>query len=134
MRYTVLLALASILLEAPLHAESESWVQVAGGAFVIHPKELERIHASLQSQVTEAAKVQGTTLPPWRKYLLQYRGEYVKGKRAIEIHGSCERESHVDIRRVFVGDEISDGGTCYFTVFYLVDSGRYSNVAFHGYA
>ena len=134
MKYGVLFALASVLFQAPLHAESESWVQVAGGAFVIGPGELHRIQASLELQVTQAAKAQGTTLPPWRKYLLQYRAKYIRGKRAIEIHGSCEHDSLADVRRAFVGDDISDGGNCYFTVFYLVDSDRYSNVIFHGYA
>lgn len=126
--------MVSIFLVGPLYAESESWVRVVGGAFVIQPKELERMHASLESTVTEAAKAQKKTLPAWNRYLIQYREKYVEGQRAVELQGACVHDSPVDIRRVFVGDDIMDGGTCYFTVFYLIGSGRYSNVVFHGYA
>jgi len=126
--------MVSILLVAPLYAESESWVRVLGGAFVVQAKELESMHASLELTVTNAAKAQKKTLPVWNRYLIQFREKYIEGQRAVEIQGSCEHESHMDIRRVFVGDEIMDGGTCYFTVIYLIGTGRYSNVLFHGYA
>ena len=52
----------AILWVAPLYAESESWVRVVGGAFVVQAKELERMHASLELTVTEAAKAQKKTL------------------------------------------------------------------------
>src|SRR5438128_2609049 len=58
----------------------------------------------------------------------------VPGQRAVELQGACRNDSPVDTRREFVGDEIMDGGTCYFTVFYFIGTGRYSNVLFHGYA
>ena len=128
------LAMVLILLAAPLYAGSESWVPVADGAFVTQPKELQRMHASLKAKVTEAAKAQKTTLPAWSRFLIQYRERVVKGQRTVELQGSCRRDSHIDSRSVFVGDIIMDGGTCYFTVFYVIDSDRYSNVVFHGYA
>ena len=124
----------SILLVGPLYAESESWVRVVGGAFAIQHKELKRMHASLELTVTEAAKAQKKTLPAWNQYLIQFREKYVEGQRAVELRGSCEHDSHIDTRREFVGDEIMDGGTCYFTVIYLIGAGRYSNVLFHGSA
>ena len=51
----------------------------------------------------------------------------------IEIQGSCQREPDIDIRKEFVGDQVDDGGTCFFMVLYVVDSDHYSNVVFHGY-
>jgi len=126
--------MVSILWVAPLYAESESWVHVVGGAFVVQAKELERMHASLERTVTEAAKAQKKTLHAWNGYLIQFREKNIEGQRAVELQGSCEHDSNMDIRRVFVGDEIMDGGTCYFTVIYLIGAGRYSNVLFHGYA
>jgi hypothetical protein len=71
------LAMVSILRVAPLYAESELWVHVAGGAFVIQPKELERMQAGLESRVTEAAQVREATLPARNRYLIQYREGYV---------------------------------------------------------
>jgi len=133
-KYAVLWVAVLMLQMAPLYAESESWVRVVGGAFVIQPKELDRMHVSLESTVTEAAKAQKKTVSAWNHYLIQYREKYVEGQRAVEVQGSCEHDSHIDTRREFVGDEIMDGGTCYFTVIYLIGSGRYSNVVFHGYA
>jgi hypothetical protein len=126
--------MVAILWMAPLYAESESWVHVAGGAFVVKAKELERMQASLELTVTEAAKAQKKTLPAWNRYLIQYRERYIEGHRSVEVQGSCGHKSDFDVRSVFVGDEIMDGGTCYFTVFYLIGAGRYSNVGFHGYA
>ena len=134
MKYAARWMMVSILLVGPLYAESESWVRVIGGAFVIQPKELERMHASLESTVTEAAKAQKKTLPTWNRYLIQYREKYIEEHRAVEVQGSCGHNSDFDNRSLFVGHEIMDGGTCYFTVFYLISSGRYSNVVFHGYA
>jgi len=133
-KYAVLWVAVLMLQMAPLYAESESWVRVVGGAFVIQPRELERMRVSLESTVTEAAKAQKKTLPTWNRYLIQYREKYIEGHRAVEVQGSCGHNSDFDNRSVFVGDEIMDGGTCYFTVFYLISSGRYSNVVFHGYA
>jgi len=134
MRYAARWMMVSILLVAPLYAESESWVHVVGGAFVVQSKDLERMHASLESTVTEAAKAQKKTLPAWNRYLIQFREKYVDGQPAVELQGACRNDSPVDTRRMFVGDVIMDGGTCYFTVFYLIGTGRYSNVYFHGYA
>jgi hypothetical protein len=134
MSYAARWMMGLILWVAPLYAESQSWVHVAGGAFVVQAKELERMRASLELTVTDAARAQKKTLPAWSRYLIQYREKYVEGQRAVELQGSCRNDSPVDIRRKFVGDEIMDGGTCYFTVFYLIGSGRYSNVVFHGYA
>lgn len=123
-----------ILLVGPLYAESESWVHVVGGVFVVQAKELERMHASLELTVTEAAKAQKKTLPAWNRYLIQFREKYVEGQRAVELQGACRHDSPVDTGREFVEGEIMDGGTCYFTVIYLIGADRYSNVVFHGYA
>jgi hypothetical protein len=134
MRHAARWMMVAILWMAPLYAESESWVHVAGGAFVVKAKELERMQASLELTVTEAAKAQKKPLHAWNEYLIQFREKYIPGQRAVEVQGSCKHESHMDTRRVFVGDEIMDGGPCYFTVIYLIDADRYSNVFFHGYA
>lgn len=134
MRYAARWMMVSILLVAPLYAESESWVHVEGGAFVVQAKDLARLQGSLESTVTDAAKAQEKPLLAWHTYLIQYREKYISGQRAVELQGACVHDSHVNIRSVFVGDEIMDGGTCYFTVFYVIGSGRYSNVIFHGYA
>lgn len=134
MRYAVLLVVASMILGTAFAAEAQVWVQVTGGAFVITPAELNRVQGSLKSRVTAAAKAQRLKLPPWRQFLLQYRSTYIKGLRVIEIQGSCQRKPHIDIRKEFVGDNITDGGTCFFTVIYVVNSAHYSTVAFHGHA
>ena len=134
MKYVVLLSAAFVLIGTVARAVSESWVEVGGGAFVIQPADLDRLHASLPMRITDAARAQGKTLPRWVQYLIQYQAQLIDGRRAIEIQGSCHHDVQVNIRRVFVGDEIMDGGTCYFTIVYLVDSGRYSNVIFHGLA
>ena len=43
------------------------------GAQLLGAKELERMHASLESTVTEAAKAQKKTLPAWNRYLVQFQ-------------------------------------------------------------
>lgn len=134
MKYPVLLVMSSIVLGTAFDAKSQTWVQMTGGAFVITPDELDPIQGSLESRVTAAAKAQGLKLPEWRRFLLQYQPRYIKGLRVIEIQGSCRREPDIDIRKEFVGDQIADGGTCYFMVVYVVGSHHYSNVVFHGYA
>jgi hypothetical protein len=107
---------------------------VDGGGFVVSRQVLSHIKATLASQITAAAKAQGQTLPPWQQFLVQFRATEVKGLRAVEIHGSCQAMPNVDTRKDFVDEQITDGGTCYFLVLYVLDSGRYSNVVFHGYA
>lgn len=129
MKY-VLLVMASFTLGT---AEAQTWVQLTGDAFVITPDQLNRMQGTLESRVRVAARAQGRKLPEWRQFLLQYRSEYIKGLRVIEVQGSCQPEPDIDIRKEFVGDQIDDGGTCYFMVLYVVDSHHYSNVVFHGY-
>lgn len=134
MKCVALLVMASLILGAAFNAEAQTWVQLSGGAFAVTPDDLNRVQGTLESQVTAAAKARGLKLPPWRNFLLQYQPMYIKGLRVVEIEGSCQREPRIDIHKEFVADQISDGGTCYFVVLYVVDSHHYSNVAFHGYA
>lgn len=131
MKYAVLLAMASFFLGT---AEAQTWVQLTGSAFVVTRDQLHLIQGTLESRVSAAARARGLKLPEWRQFLVQYRAEHIKGLRVIEVQGSCHREPGIDIRKEFVGDQVDDGGTCYFMVLYVVESHHYSNVVFHGYA
>jgi hypothetical protein len=134
MKAAVLLMLTVLLCAASVNAEAESWVEVLGGHFAVPTDTLGRIQATIESQVTAAAKAQRQDMPPWGEYLIQYRATEVHGRRAVEIHGSCHFDDGPDLRREFYDEHVKDGGTCFFYVVYLLDSGRYSNVVFHGYA
>ena len=130
----VLSVLVVFLCGAPPCAEAESWVEVRGGHFAVPTDALGRIRATIESQVMAAAKARGHDMPPWREYLIQYRATEVHGHRAVEIHGSCHFDRGTDLGKEFYDEQVMDGGACFFYVFYQLDSGRYSNVAFHGYA
>lgn len=134
MKYAVFLVVALFVLGTSFAAQAQTWMQLSGGAFVITPDQLDRVQRTLASRVSAAAKARGLKLPSWQEFLLQYRSRYIKGLRVIEVQGSCQREPDIDIRKEFIGDQVDDGGTCYFMVLYVVDSHHYSNVVFHGYA
>ena len=57
----------------------------------------------------------------------------MQGHRVVDVHGSCEYDPHIDLKGRFYDEGVSDGGTCYFEVMYLPESGKYSNVVFHGF-
>ena len=135
MKPVIVSVLAALLSGASFSVEAESWVEVRGGHFAIPSDALGRIHATIESQVKAAAKAQGREMPPpWREYLIQYRAIQVHGHRAIEIHGSCRFARSSDLGKEFYDEHVADGGTCFFYVLYVLDSGLYSNVSFHGYA
>jgi hypothetical protein len=106
---------------------AETWVEVTGGAFTPSSDSLVQIRATLQHTVA-------ATVAPWSGYLIQYRGAIVNGQRAIEIHGSCHFDTtNTDLHSQFYDEAVSDGGKCYFLVYFVVATRRYSNVVFHGY-
>jgi hypothetical protein len=126
--------LLSVLVSAPLTAAAETWADVQVGSFEVTPEVLTRIKGTLEAHVAASASKQGQALPSWSRFLLQYRGKRIQGHKAIEIHGSCDGGNSIDVHQDFLDERITDGGSCYFMTFYLVESGRYSNVVFHGYA
>jgi hypothetical protein len=126
--------LLSVLVSAPLIANAETWADVQGGSFVVSTEVLTSIKGTLEAHVEAAATAQGQTLPPWSRFLLQYRGKRIQGHKAIEIHGSCDSGNSVDVHQDFLDERITDGGSCYSLTFYSLDTGRYSNVVLHGYA
>src|SRR4051812_9388541 len=77
----MLMAMVAILLVAPLNAGSESWMHIVGEVFVIQPKELQRMHGSLESQVTEVAKERKTSLPEQPRVLRPVMGDNLAGTR-----------------------------------------------------
>jgi len=131
MRFPILLSVLSL----PAVAQAERWVEVAQGPFAVPTDALVQIRATLEQQITTAVRSRGATPPPWRDYLLQYRGKTVNGTRVVEIHGSCHfDDGNFDFASNFYDEQVMDGGECYFVVYYTIESKRYSKVIFHGYA
>jgi hypothetical protein len=112
---------------------AQTWVQVKHGAFATPEASLIQMKATLRDTITSAIRAKGEKPREWSRYLIQYRGARVRGLRAIEIRGSCRFEDKkFDTRSEFY--EVSDGGVCYSLVYYILKTGRYSNVVFHGVA
>jgi|ERR1700730_27106 len=130
-RVVILLTLLAV---SPL-SHAENWVEVRHGAFATPGESLAQVRATLQEIVVAAIRAKGARPPDWSGYLIQYRGATVHGERAIEVHGSCSFDNaRFDGRSEFYDEGVSDGGTCYFLVYYVIKTKRYSNVVFHGYA
>lgn len=121
-----------LMLSLPGVLRAESWVEVKGGAFALAADQLAHLKETLQAQVVAAAKEQGVAGPDWQKFLIQYSPRKMSGVRVVEVHGSCEVGPGEDVKRRFIDETVVDGGTCYFAVIYILDSGKYSNVVFHG--
>jgi hypothetical protein len=113
---------------------AETWVEVRHGAFAASNETLTQIRTTLKETVVAAMRAKGAKPPDWDGYLIQYRGATINGQRAIEIHGSCRFDGpRSNDRSQFYDEGVSDGGTCYFLVYFAVETKRYSNVVFHGY-
>ena len=127
-------ACLALLVLSPL-CRAQTWAEVKQGAFAVPKESLVQIQATLEQRVAASTHF-GTTPPhPWRNYLIQYQGATIRGRRAIEIHGSCRfDDAKFDSRSAFYDERVSDGGDCYFMVYFLIKTKRYSNVTFHGLA
>jgi hypothetical protein len=113
---------------------AETWVEVRHGVFAPSNETLTQIRAILKEAVVAAMRAKGVKPPDWDGYLIQYRGATINGQRAIEIHGSCHFDGpRSNNRSEFYDEGVSDGGTCYFLVYFVVKTKQYSNVVFHGY-
>ena len=121
------------LLAASPWCHAESWVEVKHGAFRVPKGSLAKVQATLKGTIALAMSSKGGRPLEWSHYLIRYRGPRVKGLRTIEIHGACHFEdTGYDPRSDFY--DVSDGGECYFLVYHVLKTGRYSNVVFHGVA
>ena len=129
---SVALAVGLLLSTLPGIARAETWVELQGAAYSLAPDQLAHLQETLQAQVAAAAKEQGVEVPDWQKFLIQYSPRKMQGSRVVEVHGSCEVASGEDVKKRFIDEAVVDGGTCYFAVIYILDSGKYSNVVFHG--
>jgi hypothetical protein len=109
---------------------AQTWVPVAGGSWTLDAQVLVHVKETLESTIAAAAETQGKRLPPWTAYTLQYQPQLVDGHRTILIRGACHVSPTFDPRKGF--EEVSDGGECYFTVAYSVESRHFSNVLFNG--
>jgi hypothetical protein len=113
---------------------AETWVEVRHGAFSVSNETLAQVRSNLKETVVAAMRAEGAKAPDWDGYLIQYRGATINGQRALEVHGSCHFDGQkFNDRSEFYDEGISDGGTCYFLVYFVVKTKRYSNVVFHGY-
>jgi len=116
----------------PSLCSAQTWVEVNGGKFLVAPKTISEVRASLRSRIE--ASFSGAHSRNWDAFLVQYRSTVVKGHRALEIHGSCDfAKSNFNAQSEFYDERIMDGGECYFLVYYLLETKRYSNVTFHGF-
>jgi hypothetical protein len=126
--------LLTVLLVSPL-CHAETWVEVRHGAFATPDESLTQVRATLKQTIGAAIQANGASAPDWSGYLVQYRGATIRGRRVIEIHGSCGFHStSFDSRSEFYDEGVSDGGACYFLVYFDIKTQHYSNVVFHGYA
>jgi hypothetical protein len=124
----LLFALAS----AVPSAAAQTWVEVNGGSWHLDSALLGQIEGKLEATVASSAKTQRQTLSAWPNYSIQYQGKLVDGHRVVEIRGACHVSPGRDLRSEFL--DVVDGGPCYFALLYRIDSKRFSNVIFNGYA
>jgi hypothetical protein len=115
----------------PCIAQAQEWVQVHGGPFKVPPAVLSVVKKTLRDHVASKRKSRGD----WGAFLIQYRSVYFHGHRALEIHGSCQFDKLTfNVHSGFYDEMVSDGGGCYFLIFYDLEFNRYTNVVFHGLA
>jgi hypothetical protein len=131
MRSAVPSIIVLLLLAAAGDCDGQTWALVQGGAYALPSSALARIEATLEQTVSAAAASQAQKLAPWQDFSIQYQPQVLQGRRVVEIHGACHIRSGTDLHREFYLP--LDGGPCFFTVVYSLESGRYSNVAFNGY-
>ena len=113
---------------------AETWMEVSHRTFVASDETLAQVRATLKVTVVAAMRSEEAKPPDWDGYLIQYRGATINGQRALETHGSCHFDGpNFNDRSKFYDEAISDGGTCYFLVYFVVKTKRFSNVVFHGY-
>ena len=121
-----------VLATLPGRVWADTWVELKGGEFPVASDQLAHLKETLQAQITAAAEARHVSVPDWQKFLIQYRSRKMQGQRVVEVHGSCEFDPRRDLKREFIDERIVDGGTCYFAVIYEPETGRFSNVIFHG--
>ena len=82
----------------------------------------------MQVAVQDEAISEKEKLPAWSTYAFQYQGRQVGGRKVIYVNGFCHIPDYAAKRMVVV----FDGGSCYFSALYDVESKAYTNVRFNG--
>ena len=81
-------------------------------------------------KVSELESTHGRIKDPRHSYR-QYVGILIEGKRYIYINGMCERPRGNWDKRL---QDVCDGGSCFWSVLYNVESGSFSNLQTNGSA
>jgi hypothetical protein len=96
-------------------ADSQRWVQVAGGLWQPSPATLSELEAALKPAVASAARNRGR-LPLWSDYTFQFQGRTtLLGRRYVYVNAFCGHEGG-NLREDWV--RVLDGGACYFSAKY----------------
>ena len=78
------------------------------------------------------ASAQGTSMPDWDRFTIQYEGAMDSGRHEIHIHGSCFVPDSQDPRRSRI--IVLDGGSCFFSAVYDLATKSYTLAMFNGEA
>jgi hypothetical protein len=91
------------------------------------------ILGTMESRIDKVAELESThgRIKDPRQSYRQYVGILIEGKRYIYINGMCERPRGDWDKRL---QDVCDGGSCFWSVLYNVESGSFSNLQTNGRA
>ena len=132
MKTVLSLVVLTMLMLRSVPAGSETWIALPSDSWSPSEAQIAVVKTSLEQHMQALAKDQGISMPDWDRFTIQYEGAFDSGRRQIHIHGSCFVPDGRDPRRTRI--IVLDGGSCFFSAVYDLETKSYTLAMFNGEA
>ena len=112
------------------------WHEVRGGAWKVYRALVATMKQGIQEAAASPASGRGmaSNLPAVSDYFVQVQGQVEDGKRVVELFGACSMGAREARRLDWRMFEVFDGGPCFFSGKFDVESQRFMIFYFNGSA
>ncbi len=107
-----------------------NWHEVSGGTWQPTLEHLNTLEKLIAAEAPRAAKARGQTLSTLNAYTFQYQGQISNNDKVIKIQAYCQSSSEFNPSREWL--LVMDGGTCYLSALYNLNSNAFMYFEFNG--
>lgn len=106
------------------------WHEVSGGTWQPTLEHLNTLEKLIAAEAPRAAKARGQTLSTLNAYTFQYQGKMSSNDKVIKIQAYCQSSAEFNPSRNWL--LVEDGGTCYLSALYNLNSNAFMYFEFNG--
>lgn len=107
-----------------------NWHEVSGGTWQPTLEHLNTLEKLIAAEAPRAAKARGQALSTLNAYTFQYQGQIRNNDKVIKIQAYCQSSSEFNPSREWL--LVMDGGTCYLSALYNLNSNAFMYFEFNG--